>query len=102
MQLSVIVVTHDSSRWLEGYAASWRKTIETQNLEWEVVVADAGSSDNSPTLAIQIFAKRNGTQEPVKVLTVGNIGYGAAANRAATQAQGEWLLICNPDLTFTP
>ena len=89
--LTLVVVTHNSARWLPGLFQSWRKAVPS--LATEIVVADAGSTDNTRDLAA--------AQEPsAQILACGNIGYGAAINRAAAATSAPWLLLCNPDLSF--
>lgn len=62
---------------------------------YQVVCADNGSTDGS----VQRAAERAG----VRLLeTGGNIGYGAAANAGASGATEDWLLVANPDITWSP
>ncbi len=57
---------------------------------------------------VEILIVNNGSFEPISlpanarlIPTEKNLGYGAAHNRAVKGAQGEYVLLCNPDLEFT-
>jgi len=95
--LSLILVTHDSRRWLRGFAESWEALLNASPLlvaaGCEVVVADAGSADDSLQLIEEILPN-------AMRISCGNVGFGKAVNTAARAASGTWLLLCNPDLTF--
>jgi N-acetylglucosaminyl-diphospho-decaprenol L-rhamnosyltransferase len=89
--LSLIVVTHNSARWLPAFFQTWRAA--TSALSIELLLADSGSTDNTLQTAKE--------HEPsMCILECGNIGYGAAANRAVAIAKSPWHLVCNPDLLF--
>ncbi len=65
------------------------------SVPYEVVLADNGSADGAPERAAQ--------RGEVRLLrTGGNLGYGAAANLGAVDAEAPYLLICNPDVVFAP
>ncbi|MGN6366685.1 MAG: glycosyltransferase family 2 protein [Phycisphaerae bacterium] len=87
--LAVIVVTHNSDKWLPDFFESWEKGIERTQIPHEVIVADADSA----VLPANVPA---GAQ----VLACGNVGYGASINRAVAASSAPWLLLCNPDLYF--
>jgi N-acetylglucosaminyl-diphospho-decaprenol L-rhamnosyltransferase len=88
--LAVIVVTHNSDKWLPGFFSSWEKGIEGTCIPHEVIVADAGSAVIPANLPAG-----------VRVLSCGNVGYGASINRAVGASSAPWILFCNPDLLFS-
>jgi len=59
----------------------------------ETLIADSDSRDDTPAVATKAFPGSG-------FLSCGNIGFGAAANRAIAAARAPWILLCNPDLTF--
>ncbi|MEO6703054.1 MAG: glycosyltransferase family 2 protein [Jatrophihabitantaceae bacterium] len=62
----------------------------------DVLLADNGSTDQAPQRAA---AERDG----VRLLdTGGNLGYGRAANLGAAQVAGDWIVLANPDVEWTP
>ena len=61
---------------------------------YDVVLADNGSTDGAPEAAVG---------PGVRLLpTGGNLGYGTAANLGAQDADGEWLVVANPDVEWSP
>ena len=86
--IAVIVVTHESERWLPGFFESLARAMEVAGFVHEVVVADAGSAV-LPTVPAG-----------VRMVACGNVGYGASINRAVVATSAEWLLLCNPDISF--
>jgi N-acetylglucosaminyl-diphospho-decaprenol L-rhamnosyltransferase len=61
----------------------------------QVVIADNGSTDQAP--------QRAALREGVTLLPTGaNLGYGRAANLGAAAVGGEWLVLANPDVVWTP
>ena len=95
LALSLIVVTHNSARWLPAFFQTWRAATVGFPFSIELLLADSGSSDNT----IQI-AKEH--EPSIRIIECGNIGYGAAANHAVAIAKSPWHLLCNPDLLFPP
>lgn len=96
--VGLVVVTHDSGIWLPQFATSWRKAIATCGgggaEKIEVHIADSGSRDHTCELARQLL--------PEAILqTCGNIGFGAAANAAIREMTASWIVLSNPDVTFS-
>lgn len=93
--LALIVVTHNSQRWLPAFFSSWQATVAAlpRPMATRLLIADAGSR---PEEVAALPALAPGAA----LLKLSNIGYGAAANRAAALADTTHLLICNPDVTF--
>ena len=88
----VIAVTYSPGEFLDRLLDSLP---DACSVPYEVVLADNGSTDGAPERA----AQRDG----VRLLRTGaNVGYGAAANLGAADAQAPYLLICNPDLLLAP
>ncbi len=88
----VVVVTYFSGDSLAAFLDSL-PAASTRDIE--VVVADNGSTDGAPEAA----ASRPGV---TLLRTGGNLGYGRAANAGAVGFDGEWLVVANPDIVFTP
>jgi N-acetylglucosaminyl-diphospho-decaprenol L-rhamnosyltransferase len=89
--LRVVVVTYSPGESLGHFLDSLR-TATTQ--PYEVVLADNGSTDGAPEAAVA---------DGVRLLpTGGNLGYGKAANLGASGFAGEWLVVANPDVTWSP
>ena len=82
--------------WSPGPAlATFVRSLSTATrTAYDVVLADNGSSDGSVEAA----------EGPGVTLlrTGGNLGYGKAANLGASGADGDWLVVANPDVEWLP
>jgi N-acetylglucosaminyl-diphospho-decaprenol L-rhamnosyltransferase len=89
--LRVVVVTYSPGASLGAFLESLRgATTRT----YDVVLADNGSTDGAPAAAVG---------PGVRLLeTGGNLGYGKAANLGASGFDGDWLVVANPDVTWSP
>ncbi len=89
--VDVVVVTYQPGATLETFLDTLAQATKQPVA---VVLADNGSTDGSP----QAQADRGrGALLP----TGANLGYGGAANRGACLGRGEWLVVANPDVTWT-
>ena len=94
LNLALAVVTHESKPWLDAFFATWQSAVaQAQIAPPPVYVADSGSRDDTRETAARLCPAAS-------VITCGNIGYGAAANRAINRSTEDWILLCNPDVTF--
>ncbi|HVX86289.1 MAG TPA: glycosyltransferase family 2 protein [Phycisphaerae bacterium] len=96
--LALVVITHNSSRWLPAFFATWRDTLaassRARHLHCRTIIADSGSSDDTHDAAAR-------AAPAARLLPLGNLGYGPAANHAIAAApDATHILLCNPDLTF--
>jgi N-acetylglucosaminyl-diphospho-decaprenol L-rhamnosyltransferase len=89
--VSAVVVNYNAREYLVPCVRSLREAGVG-----EIIVADNDSRDDS--------ADALAAAEPDAkfVPTGGNFGFGGGANRGAAMAGGEYLLICNPDITVAP
>lgn len=89
MRLSIIIVSWNVSRQLRDCLDS----LDAAHLpdDWEVVVFDNASQDDSVSMVRQRFPMVR------LIASEQNIGYAAGNNRAALTAHGEYLLFLNPD-----
>ena len=89
MDLSVIIVTHNSAPFIEGCLSSISRQLK--GLHHEIIVVDNDSSDNTPARVRQGFPE-------VFLMTNGsNLGFAAANNSGLRRAKGEFVLFINPD-----
>lgn len=91
--VSIIVVNYNAGELLESCIRSCLHQAE------EVIVVDNGSTDSSVELLEQRFPK-----EPrLKIFrNFVNLGFAAACNVGASEAQGGFLLFLNPDCVLEP
>lgn len=93
-KLSVVFVNYNSAGYLKSALESLASVC--RDVAVEVIVADNGSRRLDE---VKVVCGRFGA----RLLALGrNLGYGAAANRGARFAQGEYLAVANPDLVFQP
>ncbi len=89
MKLSIIIVNYNVRHFLEHCLLSVIKA--TKNVSCEVFVVDNKSADNSAEMVAEKFpsVKLIANQE--------NLGFSKANNQAIQKAQGEYILLLNPD-----
>jgi GT2 family glycosyltransferase len=86
---SVILVTYQSAAYVRRCVESVAQA--THRVSFEILAVDNASDDDTVALLER-------GQPPVRVLrNETNLGFGRAANRAAREAQGRYLLLLNPD-----
>ena len=89
----VIVVTYNPGETLEAFVYSVGAA--TTSLAVEIIAVDNDSSDGA--------AQAVSADGRARLIETGaNLGYGAAANLGARDADAEWLVICNPDIVWHP
>lgn len=94
MQLSIITVTYNSQEKILQQIKSVKKA--ASGLEYEQIISDNGSRDNTVNLIKQHFPE-------IKIIeNKKNLGFGAANNKALKYASGEFLLFLNPDMKLHP
>ena len=94
--VSVVCPTYNSARYLrETLGSVFSQTYRN----WEVVIADDGSSDET----IEIVKTFCGYRQPVRILSLPHTGVPAVArNAAAFAAQGEFLAFLDSDDSWRP
>lgn len=93
--VGVVTVTYSSGAYLHGFLATL-KTATTRPVQ--VVIADNGSTDGAPEAAAA------DDPDVTLVHTGGNLGYGGGMNRGVAELDRdiEFIVIANPDVTWTP
>ena len=94
MKLSVIIVSYNSAHFLRGCLQSLLDNL--RNISSEIFVVDNNSKDNSLALV------RTSFPSVCLIANNKNIGFGAACNQALREAQGEYILMMNPDVHVHP
>lgn len=89
MKLSVIIVNYNVTRFLEQALHAVYKSLK--NIDGEVIVVDNHSTDGSIAMLAAKFP------ETRVIANSENLGFAKANNLAIRQAQGEYVLLLNPD-----
>jgi len=92
VELSVIVVTHNSSAVLDGLISSLTKY--PPRAPWELIVFDNASRED----VVAVFKAR--LPHVSAIAGAANIGFAAGVNAAAGKAKGRWLFLANPDIRW--
>ncbi len=90
--LSIIIVTYNSEKYIEDCLSSVFKTIK--DLDSEVVVVDNNSQDKTKDI-VKKFPKVS------LILNSENLGFARASNQGIKQSQGQYILLLNPDTKVT-
>lgn len=89
MKLSIVIVNYNVKYYLEQCLCSVFRAID--NISAEVMVVDNASTDQSMPYIVERFPS-------VKyIYNNENVGFARANNQAIRQAQGEYVLLLNPD-----
>lgn len=90
LDLSILIVTWNSGRWIDRCLQSIPAACE--GLEYEVVVHDNASTDDT----IQHLGKAN------VLLSETNAGFAGGTNRAFGASRGRYVFLLNPDCELAP
>ncbi|ATG37562.1 Glycosyltransferase involved in cell wall biogenesis (plasmid) [Phaeobacter piscinae] len=94
--ISIIMANHQGARYLRPALAS---VLAQRHDDWELIVADDGSSDGS----VEILQDAAAQDDRVRVLLwETSSGPAAARNRALAAARGAWVAICDSDDIMHP
>lgn len=93
--MSVILPAYNAQTYLADAVES---VLRQRFADWELLLVDDGSSDDTPALC-DAFAARDGR---IRVLHKANAGVSAARNDALDAARGEWIAFLDADDVFLP
>lgn len=95
MKLAVIVPAYNEEPRLERSLHRLREYLSEQSYEWEVVVVDDGSTDDTAEIA-RCVGEAEGRVRLISYMP--NRGKGAAVRTGMLDAEADWLLLCDADL----
>lgn len=90
MDLSIIVPSHNTEKLLKRCLDSIVNSLHDTDLEYEIIVIDNASTDNSRRLAGKY-------QHLTLIVNRINSGYGKANNQGIARARGNYILLLNSD-----
>jgi glycosyltransferase involved in cell wall biosynthesis len=90
-ELSLVMPCLDEAETLAGAIAAAKSFLERSGIEGEIVVADNGSSDQSPAIAAAAGAR---------VVSVPARGYGNSVRGGIAAARGRYIIMGDPDGSY--
>jgi len=94
LELSIVVVTHNSRRHVRDCLESIQRT--AGDIDREVVVVDNASQDGTPDIIRNEFPKARLLANPE------NLGFARGSNQGIAQSRGRFILLLNPDTIVLP
>jgi hypothetical protein len=92
MELSVLIVTYNSSPYIEACLRSFQEPLN--GIDHEIIVVDNHSRDETCSLLKTRFPG------VILIENTANRGFGAANNLGLQRARGEFVLLLNPDIAW--
>lgn len=89
MKISVVIVSYNTKKLLKDCLDSLYDKV--QNVEFEIIVVDNASSDDSPQMVKKFFPK------VILVESPNNLGFAAGNNLGLRKTKGEYILLLNSD-----
>ena len=93
--LSVVIPAFNEELRITETLAIVTKYLAAQDYEWEVIVADDGSTDHTALLVGQVIVEHSN----VRILRLAHGGKGWAVKNGMLAAEGQYRLICDADLS---
>jgi dolichyl-phosphate beta-glucosyltransferase len=98
VQISVVVPAFNEAANIETTIGRLRDYLDGEQLSWELIVVDDGSTDGTAALVRAVAAR-----DPRIRITVGSRkGKGAAVRSGLLNAQGAWRFMADADLSMPP
>jgi glycosyltransferase involved in cell wall biosynthesis len=92
--VSVIIPTYNSEKYL---AAAIKSVIQQEYINWELIIVDDGSTDNTTALVTEFL-----TDKRISYIKTVNCGVSAARNQGAELAKGDYFCFLDADDFFYP
>ena len=98
--LTIITVTYNSRREIERFLLSLSDMLRTCSMEAETKIWDNASTDGTGE-----YLQSSQTTLPVARISLNrspkNVGLSKAVNSEIASCNGQWVLLCNPDVEFS-
>ena len=96
MDLSFILLTWNSEKYLERCVSSIEQALATSGISWEILVLDNGSRDSTPRLLARLAEASRGCLRAFYETV--NTGTTRSRNRLFAEARGEHLCVMDSDV----
>jgi GT2 family glycosyltransferase len=100
LDLSILIVTWNSERWIDRCLRSIPAACE--GLEYEIVVHDNASSDGTLAHLSGAGSFTSMPEAPLVLRSKGNDGFAVGTNRALAASRGRYVFLLNPDCELAP
>ena len=98
VDLSIVIPVYNEERRVGEALRRIQAFMQHKKLDWEILVSDDGSSDNTQSIVEAAIKKR--ADQKIRFLSAPyNQGKGAAVKRGMLEASGKWLLMTDVDLS---
>jgi glycosyltransferase involved in cell wall biosynthesis len=94
--LSIIIPAHNEEKRLPNSLGQIYRFMEKQDIPYEVIVVENGSTDRTYQIAKEYVDR----QENFHVIRNEQRGKGLAVQRGMKEARGEYLFLCDADLSM--
>ena len=98
--ISVVLPAYNEQQALPRTVAGFAESLAAVATDWEIVVADDGSTDAMPAVCEELARLHDGRFRFVRLAP--NQGYGAALAAGISAARCEWILLSDSDGQFDP
>lgn len=95
-EVSVVICTYNRSKLLHDALASFAEQEDLDNIEYELIVVDNGSTDDTGKI-IQGFLDKL----PIRYIVESKLGLSNARNRGIEESQGELIAFVDDDVLFS-
>ncbi len=101
-KLSIVIPVYNEEDAVGSFLEELYIFLKSQNIEWEIVIVNDASSDNSLKV-IEGFVSQKNMEERFKVVNQPfNRGYGASIKRGIVEARYDWILTIDADGQHIP
>lgn len=95
--VSIVIPIHNEEPILHAAIVDLRERLEDRPFEWELILAENGSTDSTIRIANELAAK----YDNIRVLSIGEPNYGKALRQGINAACGEFVICEEIDLCDT-
>jgi len=101
MDVSFIILTWNSSSYIENCLKSYIHLLEENNTTAEFLIVDNGSIDNTPDIIMNEIVPRLSTGHTINVIRLDkNYGTTISRNIALKRSTGKYIIICDSDTQY--
>ncbi len=94
--LSIVIPAYNEARRIKATLDDVQRYLGQQSYDWEVVVADDGSTDATASIVEEVVR----ANPRVRLVRVSHVGKGWAVRNGILAARGEYRFICDADLSM--